>query len=208
MTRRLVVVRHGETDWNREGRMQGWAPVPLNDQGRRQASAVGRWLAEKFSIDAIHSSDLRRCRQTARTIQDAFDGEPPLFEEPAWRERDVGIYQGLTYDEMVERYPSFGLGEPAAQAATERPESGESLVEVADRVTDRAAELLEAGGSRLVVTHGGPMQLLAGNVKDLDATDAVLAHTAANCGVTLIEADGDGQRLVVENQTAWRAQLD
>lgn len=206
MTDRLVVVRHGETEWNREGRMQGWAPVPLSDRGRQQARAAGDWLADRYDIEAVHASDLRRCRETVEAMLPVLGDLTPSYET-AWRERDVGIYQGLTYDTMFDRYPEFALGEEAARAADNRPESGESLVDVAARVTDRAEQLFDAGGTRLVVTHGGPTHLLLGHLKDLDVREAVFSHTVDNCGVTVIEADDEGRSVVAENRTDWRERL-
>ena len=61
---RIVVLRHGETAWNDEGRMQGWAPVPLNETGREQATAAGRHLADEYEFDAVYASDLERTRET------------------------------------------------------------------------------------------------------------------------------------------------
>lgn len=206
VTRRLVVVRHGETDWNREGQMQGWAPVPLNERGRRQARAAGEWIAGRYDVDAVHASDLLRCRETVEEMLPALD-DPGVSYEPAWRERDIGVYQGLPYDDVFERFPEFALGEASARAAARAPESGESLVAVAERVGERADELLAAAapdGTRLVVTHGGPMDLLLGHVKGLDVSEAVLSHEADNCAVTVVEADGDGPRVVAENRTGWK----
>lgn len=187
--------------------MQGWAPVPLNDRGRRQAETAGTWLASRYDVDAVHASDLQRCRETVEAMLPALDDIEPNYET-AWRERDIGIYQGLTYETMFEQYPEFALGDEAARAASRRPESGESLVDVAERVIERADQLISAGGTRLVVTHGGPTHLLLGHLKSLDIGDAVFSHTIDNCGVTVVAADDDGLNVVAENRTDWRGRLE
>lgn len=204
----IVVVRHGETPWNREGRMQGWAPVPLNDTGREQAAAAGAWLADRFSFDAVHASDLHRCRETVEHLLPELDGDPEPSFEPAWRERDVGVYQGLTYQDVFDRFPEFGLGETAVAAADEVPDSGESLLDVKARVTDRFDALLAAAGpdeTRLVVTHGGPVYMLLSHVADLAVDEAMLDNHVDNCGVTVFEHGpaAEETRLETFNERGW-----
>jgi len=130
----IVAVRHGETDWNREKRMQGWAPVPLNGTGREQAAATGRWLAEEYEFDRVRSSDLLRARETAEILCESVDAEPAF--EPAWRERGMGVYQGLTLSDIESRFPEFGLDEAAYRATEAVPEGGESLREVEERAIE------------------------------------------------------------------------
>lgn len=203
----VVTLRHGETAWNREGRMQGWAPVPLNDRGREQAIAAGEWLAAEYDFDAVYSSDLRRTRETTQRVLAAFDDPPAPSYERAWRERDVGVYQGLTYETMDERYPTFALGETAAKSPTSAPEGGESLATVSDRVTTRFRELCTAHGDEtlLVVAHGGPIYMLTGHAKELSIQDALLGHSQDNCGATVFDHDHDGDetRVITENLTVW-----
>ena len=202
----IVVVRHGETPWNREGRMQGWAPVPLNDTGREQADAAGAWLAERYDVDAVHTSDLQRTTETTERLLAQLDADPPVSRDPAWRERDIGVYQGLTYQDVFDRFPEFGLGEAAVRAADRVPDSGESLVDVYERVTDRFETLLADAApeeTRLVVTHGGPVYMLLGHVEDLDIETAVLDHSIDNCGVTVFEHSDGETRVVEKNGRSW-----
>lgn len=213
----VVVVRHGETDWNRHGRMQGWAPTPLNELGREQAPAVGEHLADRYDVDRVVASDLERTRQTARLLCEPLGIDPEgerVGYDRAWRERDLGVYQGLTYEDMYERFPEFGLGEHAVRAAAQVPEGGESLLDLRDRVLDGWATLLAAAGDEetvLVVTHGGPIHFLLGHVKELDTRAAFLEHSMANCAVTVLEhppdapatATAEPVEVVEENDTAW-----
>lgn len=199
---RVVVVRHGETDWNLNGRMQGHAPVPLNETGRAQADRVGRYLAREYAFDRVVSSDLLRTRQTAEHVLEHV-GDVPVSFDSAWRERDLGVYQGLSYGDIHERFPEFALGEAAVEAASETPEGGESLLDVRSRVVDGWNAVL--GGDEetvLVVTHGGPIYMLLGHVKDLDVKAALLDHSQSNCGVNEFHHDGT-TRLVRENVTEW-----
>lgn len=203
---RVVAVRHGETDWNRHGRMQGWAPVPLNEAGRRQTERAGAWLAATYDFDAAFVSDLLRCRETAETILEACEANCAVAYEEDWRERGLGVYQGLEYGDMDERFPEFSLGEAAVDAARRVPEGGESILQVADRVTHRLQELLEEGAGNatyLVVTHGGPLHLLLGYVKGMRLEDAVREHRQDNCAVNEFVRDGGDVRIVRENERPW-----
>ena len=200
---RVIAVRHGETDWNRNGRMQGWAPVPLNELGREQAAAAGRWLAEQYEFDRVLSSDLLRTRQTTDLLLDGI-GDRPVSYEPAWRERNMGVYQGLAYADVEDRYPTFGLGEEAYRATDAVPEGGESFRELANRVTGRFDEVLDDDGTTLVVTHGGPLRCLLGHVKGIELTEALSTHSMENCSVTEFRTESDPV-IIRENVVDWRA---
>jgi len=203
----VLVVRHGETAWNRERRIQGWAPTRLTDRGREQADETGAHLAREYDVDRIHASDLLRCRETVDRIRAHVDA--PAGFDRAWRERDFGVYQGLLYDDLFSRFPEFGLGEDAVRAAERVPDSGESLLHVRERVLDGWTDLLadaRPDETRLVVAHGGPIYVLLGRVKDLDVASAVLDHDQANCALNEFEHDPErGEtRVVRENETPVR----
>ncbi len=183
---RIVAVRHGETDWNREGRMQGWAPVPLNRTGREQATATGRWLAERYEFDRVLASDLLRTRETTELLLETVDA--PATFEAAWRERGLGVYQGLTYEAVEARFPEFGLGEAAYTATEAVPEGGESLRTVEERVTDRFEALRGGDETILLVTHGGPLCILLGHAKGMALTEALKTHSLHNCAVSEFRA--------------------
>jgi probable phosphoglycerate mutase len=211
--RRVLVVRHGETDWNLHGRMQGWAPVPLNATGRDQADRVGRYLAREYDVDRLVASDLHRTRETADRI--AAHVDVSAAHDPAWRERHVGIYQGLPHDDVVERFPEFAIGETGFDAADRVPESGESLLDVRERVVEAWEALLDGGPATtgewktaLVVTHGGPIHLLLGHVKGMDARTALREHAQSNCAVNEIRLDGDAVEVARENDTGWADSIE
>lgn len=202
----VLLVRHGESTWNRDGRAQGWAPTPLTDRGREQAAAVAAYIDGTYDVDRLVTSDLRRAATTAARIGEATNVDPE--PDSVWRERDFGRLQGLEYPGVFERFPRFSLAENGAAAAAERPVSGESLLDVRDRVLDAWAALAADLGpeeTAVVVCHGGPLYLLTGAVKGVDVTTAVLDGEQDNCAITEIAVeDGDDPRLVRENWTGYR----
>ena len=199
----VVLVRHGETDWNRENRMQGWAPSTLTDRGREQARALGDHLTTRYEFDRLEASDLRRTRETTALLREQGVSPAPSFER-GWRERDFGVYQGLTKTELFERYPQFAAT-TGVSAVREEPENGESLLAARERVLERWERLLAdaAGETVLVVTHGGPIYLVLGHVRGQDVLTAVTDHSQHNCGLNELRVDGgnDTVELVRHNET-------
>lgn len=158
-TTRLCLVRHGETEWNAERRLQGQIDITLNASGVRQARAAGAWLKRDGAIAALYSSDLKRAWATAECIGAAVGLTPRPV--PELRERCYGIFEGLTYDEAKVKYP-------AAYAAFERRdpdydfETGESLKAMFARVTGqlKALAAAHAGEDIVVVLHGGVLDIV------------------------------------------------
>ena len=155
---RLLLVRHGLTDWNAAGRYQGKTDIPLNDAGQQQAEALAKRLAD-VEIHAIYTSDLQRALQTAQTI--AVPHGCAAIPEPRLREVSFGTWEGLTYDEIGQR-DSAALKRWESRVLDVAPPGGESLIQV----TTRVRPLLQGIQSRhinktaLVVAHGGPLQIL------------------------------------------------
>jgi len=159
----LILVRHGETDWNRDGRWQGHADAPLNDRGREQGRALANELAGE-DIAAVYSSDLARARETAEIMAARLGG--PVSVDRRLREVDVGGWSGLTMDEIEARFP-----EEITRWRAEDPhhafDGGESYSAMGERVVAALEEIAanHPDGQVLVVLHGGPIR-------------AVLAHSA------------------------------
>lgn len=204
---RVLLTRHGETTWNREGRVQGWAPTPLTDRGREQARALGAHLAER-GIDRLYASDLRRARTTAAHVADATGLEP--VHEAAWRERDFGVLQGLLAETMYDEHPAFDFLSVGPAAARERPDSGESFIDTRDRALARYRELradLGPDETAAVVAHGGTIKLLLGEIKRLDVETALLEQSTGNCSVAEVavadgtEGDPADDEVVTEDRT-------
>ncbi len=100
--KRVIFIRPGETDWNRQGRWQGWVAIPLNEHGRQQAQRLAKYI-RNIGMGALYSSDLRRAVETAEILSEQL-GFPPIYDQRL-RERNIGIWQGLTLDEMRAWYP-------------------------------------------------------------------------------------------------------
>lgn len=157
-TVRICVVRHGETGWNAEHRLQGHTDIPLNDTGRAQAKVTAALLAgERF--DAAYTSDLQRAADTAQAI--CADGPAPQVRE-ALRERHYGVFQGLTYAEAEAQHPvAFGHFK-ARTPDFVFPGDGESLAGFAERIRNAFEAIADQhpGQTVLVVCHGGVLDIL------------------------------------------------
>lgn len=159
MTTRLCLVRHGETAWNAERRIQGQLDVPLSTTGHAQARAAANALArEDFS--AIYSSDLARALHTAEASAHLL--KLPIRKEVALRERHYGVLQTLTYAEFERCHPNAYARFLAREEAFALPGGGESLRRFADRVNRCLDEVVSAhpGGQVLVFTHGGVLDIV------------------------------------------------
>jgi broad specificity phosphatase PhoE len=151
--RRVVIVRHGETDHNAARIWQGHLDTPLSERGLRQADAVGPAIAA-LSPGRVVSSDLTRARLTAESIGRACG--IPVTLDPRFREIDVGAWQGLTAAEVADRWPE--VQEALARGVdARRGDHGETAAEVAERVGAALTEHLEVlgpGECLVVSTHG------------------------------------------------------
>jgi probable phosphoglycerate mutase len=162
-TAHLCVVRHGETDWNRLGILQGWLDVPINEHGRRQADE----LAASFTgagFDAVWSSPLVRARETAQIIAGALGLPPPSCHE-GLKERHFGAIQGIPKSELAELNPALTeqivRRNPAAEFV-----GGESMDEFADRSIGACIEIgaRHHGDRVLIITHGWVMDVVSRHI--------------------------------------------
>ena len=168
MPTRILLVRHGQSEWNAAGRWQGQADPPLTDLGREQARSAARSLG---TVDAIVASDLQRASETAMIISGDL-GVGPVVLDPDLRERDAGEWSGLTRAEIEVGWPGY-LDAPADEHAgfgpsvePRRPPSWEADASVLERAT-RALRRIDAelgGGEVLGVTHGGLVYVLEGHL--------------------------------------------
>ncbi|MBE0627152.1 MAG: histidine phosphatase family protein [Burkholderiales bacterium] len=154
----LIAIRHGETEWNSEGRFQGHLNSVLNAEGMAQAQALGMRLAGE-RLDLLLSSDLGRALQTASAI--AMRTGHEIVVDPRLRERRMGVFQGLTPDEVQRRYP-----QEYARFLSHDPDyaipEGESMRQLFERSVACFSELarLHAGLTLATVTHGGVLAML------------------------------------------------
>jgi broad specificity phosphatase PhoE len=144
---RIVLVRHGETDWNRERRYQGHLDPPLNAAGRAQSERLAQELAAEL-FDVIYSSDLSRALETAEIVGARLG--LAVLPDPGLREVDLGSWAGLTRDQVIERF-----GESPTHDGETRTEHTGRVVEAVRTIAKR-----HPGGSILVVTHGGSIRAI------------------------------------------------
>ncbi len=160
---RVLLVRHGQSEWNAVGRWQGQADPPLSDTGRAQARSAARSLG---ALDAVFASDLQRATETAMIIAGEL-GVGPVVVDPDLRERDAGEWSGLTRAEIEERYPGYLGSTPSCAAGAERRPPGwepdDSVLERALRALATIGEAVD-GGDVLAVTHGGLIYVVEGHL--------------------------------------------
>ena len=190
----VLLIRHGETAWNRVRRMQGHIDIPLNDEGLRQAAALGAALAAERPA-AIYSSDLQRARATAQPVADAHG--MTVAYDPALRERCYGGFEGMMYEELAERFPeAFAQWRErdlhARFPAGER--EAETLMEFHQRSVDAVTDLVrrhqdDEAGKLVIVTHGGVLDCLYREATDLPV-DAARNFGIVNAAINRLHWDG------------------
>lgn len=155
---RVVLLRHGQTEWNVEGRYQGHLESSLTPAGLAQAAALARRAAGQ-ALEAVYASDLRRARQTAAVIAEALG--LPVQVDPGLRERHLGIFQGLLKDETKARYPEEYRRYKAGGPDHVVP-GGESMRQCQQRTLAALGRIVarHPGGGILVVSHGGVLGAL------------------------------------------------
>ncbi len=150
----LTLIRHGPTEWHETGRFQGNTDLPLSPRGESYARAIARAL-NGDGVRKVYASDLRRARETARAVADAYG--VPLVEDRRLREFDFGRWEGLTWDEILARDPELAR-RPRSAARHYRPAGGESFEQVRQRVRAFLDDVIAKGESPVaVVTHAGAL---------------------------------------------------
>ena len=155
-------IRHGETDWNRQRRLQGWQDTPLNEAGRAQAAQLARRLSEdarRAPFSALYSSDLQRAHATAAAV--AAPLGLAVQTEPGVRERGFGVLEGLEIGRVDDLAPQAAAAWKSRDPVREL-EGGETLGAFQRRVVDAVHALAErhAGERVLVFTHGGVLDIV------------------------------------------------
>jgi broad specificity phosphatase PhoE len=184
----LLLVRHGETDWNRERRFQGHADPPLNETGREQAHALAAELAGE-QIDVVYTSDLVRARETAEIIAARVATEiVPLRE---LREIDVGDWEGLSWPEIEERFPD---GARAWHVNGAGWESGETYDDLRERIVPALLRIAERHPTKriLVVGHGGTIRATRAFIEGVSVPESrSRSQPIGNCEVfRVVTEDG------------------
>ena len=177
---KLLLVRHGETDWNRDGRWQGGSDTRLNDLGRQQARALAEQLDGE--IDVLYSSDLARARETAEIVAAELGLEVRL--DPRLRERGFGSWEGLTTIEIEERFADAHRRWLAGEGAG--ADDAEAFEDFSARVEDFLSDVLRLhpGEEVLVISHGGSIRVIHALAAGVDyVRDHRLIPGVPNCSV-------------------------
>lgn len=194
---RLYIVRHGETQWNAEGRWQGWLDSSLTPKGQQQARHAAALLKDVHP-QALYCSDAGRARQTAAIIGEAVGLTP--IPEAALRERFYGDYEGLTSNEIDERFPGTRYEAGRDRRDTWRPIAGETLVEVSARVIAGLRLLAEQhpGETIIAVTHAGVLRVLDALVTH-QSLDDIWDRVPGNCAIFVLEINPGGDLRLVQH---------
>jgi probable phosphoglycerate mutase len=186
-----VLWRHGQTTWNLEHRFQGQADIPLDETGMAQAEYAARRLAT-LRPDAIFASDLSRAQQTAAALG-RLTGLPVTLDKDL-RERFGGVWEGLSDQEIRDRYP--------AERATWNPPNGEPTAVVADRVAGaitRIAAGLSDGQLAVLVSHGAALRIGMERILGLPALGIGVLGPLANCSWSVLSLRDARWRLLEYN---------
>ncbi len=203
--RRLVLVRHGQTAWNVQGRAQGHADVGLDEVGRSQAEAMAPVLAE-LEPALLTSSDLTRARETAAFLEKATGLS--AIEDPRLREYDVGERTGMTREEFAAHLGVDASMSWDVHAHVDVP-GAETAEDVAARIVPavrEALDRLEAGETALVVTHGASLRIALVGLLGWPVEGADSLETVSNCAwATVVEHAAGRLRLASYNTTPGKA---
>lgn len=209
----FLLIRHGETDWNRELRFQGTIDIPLNDMGLLQAqrlkqrftNTLALWRADQRGIHSVVSSVLQRAQQTAQPIAELV-GMPSILE-PGLQEQCYGIFEGLTAQEIKLQYPDEWAQWLAfdAQVAVKGAESAQVFH---DRVMDtmRALATKYVDGHVVVVTHGGVLDMIWRHAQQ-HTLDGRRVCEIPNAGINHVAYDQGRWQVVQWADTAHLADL-
>jgi broad specificity phosphatase PhoE len=194
----LVFVRHGETAWNAARRFQGQSQVPLSERGRAQAAELALALRNE-SFSHAYSSDLTRAMETARTIVGARVLD--IASDARLREFDFGQWEGLTWPEIVARWPQFEARLPT-QARRYEPVGGERFEQVIARMRSFLEDLRSRApaGPVLVVTHAGALHAAVEELAPEGFDPRGMVFSTAS--ITRIAMEGDGARIISLNDVS------
>ncbi|KAL9158118.1 hypothetical protein ABFS82_08G047300 [Erythranthe guttata] len=177
----IIVIRHGETEWNADRRIQGHLDVDLNDAGRQQAVAVADRLSREPNISAVYSSDLKRASETAETIAKGC-GILEVTKDPAFRERHLGYLQGAVLHEAAKVNPDAYQAFLSNRDDQEIPGGGESFNQLYQRSTSALQKIAKKhiGERIVVVSHGGTIRALHKRASPHRRCAAKVLNTSVN----------------------------
>ena len=201
---RIILVRHGQTKWNSEGRVQGRTDIPLNARGMAQAEAVGEWLSGR-KIDAVYASPLMRAHDTAKAIADRQGVCVKLLGEMI--EIDFGLWEGKTSRELSKEFPEFWVDWSwhldEEKSAMMRAESAYSILARAKRAVSAVMEENAADATVAIVSHTMPIKLLMADAVGIPLEN-MRQVKVDNCGVCeIVLHKGEQSKLITWNERGF-----
>lgn len=199
MTTRLIFIRHAQSIWNEIGRWQGHADPPLSETGLAQANLLARRL-KTWPIDHIYASDLDRAATTASIIGQALNLKPII--DPVWRERGIGVLEGLTTDEITSRYPeAWATRHTGPMTGIEGAEAPEDVKSRAER---GCKTLLERHSDETVaiVSHGGMILATLVHLLRLPPVGFARLVGGSHTAISQVYVEEGHSRLMVLNDAA------
>jgi probable phosphoglycerate mutase len=193
--KRIVFIRPGETDWNRSKRWQGWVATPLNEHGVRQARALAKYV-RNIGMGALYTSDLKRALQTADCLAEQLSFQP--IPDARLRERSIGLWQGLTRDEMAAWYPG-DYAQMLADPDGFRVPGGESRSDVRERAVVAVGEIIanDANETVGILSHTTAIKILLSHlIPGYDPLDVDLDNTSVT---TIRRKDGAWELVAVDD---------
>ncbi len=196
MSGKLILIRHGESEWNALGKWTGWTDVSITDEGARLSRELGEKLGD-VRIDVAYNSELKRTKETLDAVLEGVGQTPERRVSGAVNERDYGVYTGMLKEEVRAE-----IGEEAYLALRrgwDRPiENGESLKDVYTRVLpfyleEIVPQLLD-GKNVLIVGHGNSLRAMVKYIDAISDDDISSFEFGHNCAM-VYEVDGDGRRV-------------
>lgn len=191
---RFCLVRHGETDWNAERRLQGHTDIDLNARGFAQAEQMARAIKRiNLAFDVLFTSDLQRAAKTAKAIEQLFSTS--AITNAGLRERHLGALQGLTTDEAPQLEPDLWRSH-LSRNVTEELRGGESIQQFADRINTALEKIRKQylGKTVLLVSHGGVLDMMY-RIASNQPLDAEKAVAVPNASLNWISHDGQSWKV-------------
>ncbi len=184
---KIYLVRHAETDWNKNSRIQGCIDVNLNEKGEQEAKKASEFFSD-IMLSAVYTSTLRRAITTARIIA---PNNSNLIQSTKLDERNYGDWEGRLWREVRDENPSLEL-DWKQQGENHHPPNGESPLEMITRSYNYFKEIVKnhsLEASVLVVSHGGPIKGILGRINGLSDSDSLGAYSLDNCGISKVVID-------------------
>ncbi len=198
---KIFVIRHGETDWNRERKLQGQVDIPLNESGRRVARLTREGFPKEIQFDVCFSSPLSRAKETAQIL--LGDSSAPVIEDPRLKEMAFGIYEGQAFERGKSQIPDTffdGFVKPETYVA---PEKGESFQDLMERVRSFLSDLFESEEYKdktvLLAAHGVTVCAIMAIVSGRTIQNFWGQGVHKNCGISEIQVEDGIPKLISEN---------